>query len=75
MFIYRTIHRLLDTNSSEDQPRSSRPCSGHTKEGIKRIPEKIKRKLWRSANKMIAEENVNRRTMQVIINEDEFLPN
>lgn len=69
-FIYRTINRLLDTNSCKDRPRSGRPRTVRTKKCIKRIREKIRRNPQRSANKMAAEENMSRRTMQLILNED-----
>ena len=42
----------------------------HTKERIKGNREKIRRNPLLSSNKMAAKENVNRKTMQVKLNED-----
>ena len=69
-FKYRTMNRLLESNSCKDRPRSGRPCTVPTKEHIKRIREKIRRNPQHSATKIASEENVSRRTMQLIINED-----
>ena len=61
----------METNSCKNRARPARPCSARTKEGIKGIHEKIRRNPQRSAIKTDAEENVNRRTVQVILNEDQ----
>ena len=70
LFMYRTIHWLLDSISSKDRPRSGYPHSVHTKEGIKRIQEKLRKNPQHSANKMAAKESMSSKIMQVIIKDD-----
>ena len=65
-FMHKTRHQLLDINSCEDRPSSGCPRSVLTKERNKRIREKMRRNPRCSANKMAAEENVSRRSKQVI---------
>ena len=59
----------METISCKNRAQPGRHCLAHTKERIKRICEKIRRNPQRSANKIAAEENVNRRTLQVILND------
>ena len=70
MFLCRiTIHRLLDTDRYEGEPKlfCSIPLFPNAliraKGRTKRIHEKIRRTTQRSANKKIAEKNVSRRSM------------
>ena len=62
--------------SCKNRARPSRRRSTRTNKRIKRIREKIRRNPQRFANKIAAEENESRRTVQVILNEDlRFRPN
>ena len=70
VFIHKIIIWLLETNSFKDRARPGCSCLACTKEHIKRIHEKIQRNTQHSANKISTDENVNRRTVQVILNED-----
>lgn len=52
-FIYRTINRLLNTNSCKDRRRSGRSFSVGIKERIKRIRVKTRINLKHSDNKWL----------------------
>ena len=74
--MYSTMYLLLDINNCKDRPKSGYLWSVCTKGRIERICEKIRRNPQRFANKIAAEENESRRTVQVILNEDlRFRPN
>ena len=70
VFICLTINRLFETNSCKDIALPGRHRSTRTKEHIKRIREKIRRNPQQSAHKIDAEENVSRKTMQVVLIKD-----
>ena len=69
LFTYKTINRLLETNSCKNRARSNHHRLAHTKEHLKRIVKDTK-KSSTFCKSIAAEENVNNRTVQVILNED-----
>ena len=68
--VYWTIHRLRDTGSVQDRPRSGRPRTCRIKERIKRVREKIRRNSQRSARKLALEEGTDDRSMRRVLHID-----